>query len=124
MGSWAWAIPADSDAPELAGAFIRHLMQAEEVVRMCRANGAVPATASAVERMPIYQPDGRLALFVEQLRHSAAPRPVTPAYPIITSAFREAFGAVRHQGDVAAALQRAAATIDEEVADNEGYPEP
>jgi multiple sugar transport system substrate-binding protein len=50
------------------------------------------------------------------------PRPRTPAYPVITSAFQQAFDDIRDGGDAQAALDRAAAIIDEDIRDNKGYP--
>ena len=89
---------------------------------MSGANGAVPATRAAVARSPLYGEAGPLRLFVEQLERGAVPRPRTPAYPAITSAFQRAFDDVRNGGDVRRALGRAAAVIDRDVADNRGYP--
>jgi multiple sugar transport system substrate-binding protein len=64
-----------------------------------------------------------LHLFVRQLREGyARPRPRTPAYPVISSAFARAFLAIRHGGDVRRALHRAAQRIDWEVSANQHYP--
>ena len=74
-------------------------------------------------RSPGYRPGGPLRLFVEQLEGGfVVPRPRTPAYPVITVAFQKAFDRIRSGGDVQAALDRAAAVIDEESEDNQGYP--
>jgi multiple sugar transport system substrate-binding protein len=58
---------------------------------------------------------------VEQLQTSAIPRPQTPAYPVITYAFQQAFMDVRNNADGKEALDRAVAVIDEDIRDNEGY---
>ncbi|NER45614.1 MAG: hypothetical protein F6J92_02755 [Symploca sp. SIO1A3] len=50
------------------------------------------------------------------------PRPQTPAYPVITSIFQEAFADIRHGTDVATALNKAVITINQDIEDNEGYP--
>lgn len=121
QGSWCWCITQRSKSRDNAAAFLSFLMEPDEVLVMCAANAAVPATQTAINRSPLYGPGGPLSLFVEQLRHSAVPRPRTPAYPMITSAFQEAFHAVRTGADVQASLSRAARLIDEDIRDNAGY---
>ncbi len=122
-GSWQWAIPAASRSPEGAAAFLAFLLRPEEVGAMAAANGGVPATGAAIARSPLYRPGGPLRLFVAQLTGGVAvPRPRTPAYPVITAAFQRCFDDLRNGGDVHAALARAAAAIDRDLADNRGYP--
>ena len=90
---------------------------------MTRANGAVPATRAAMLRSPLYGPGGPLHLYIEQhLGGYSVPRPQTPAYPIISSAFEQAFRDIQNGGDVQAALNRAVAVIDQDIRDNKGYP--
>jgi multiple sugar transport system substrate-binding protein len=123
QGSWSWAITANSGHPAEAARFLTFLLQPEEVLAMSRANGAVPATHSAIARSPHYRQGGPLDLFVEQLRRgNATPRPRTPAYPVITAEFQEAFERIRSGSDVQSALDEAARVIDEDFADSQGYP--
>jgi multiple sugar transport system substrate-binding protein len=124
MGSWCWSITRNCESPEAAMRFIAFLLQKDEVLAMTQANGAVPATDAAIAESRLYQPDGPLRLFVEQLRTIAVPRPKTPAYPVISSAFREAMLDVIAGGEVEAALNEAVRVIDADVAANEGYPPP
>ena len=122
MGSWNWGITAKARTPEAAARFLEFLLQKEEVLAMSGANGAVPGTRSALAASERFGPGGALALFARQLSEAAVPRPKTPAYPVITSVFAEAFEAIRNGENVAAALGRAAERIDRDIADNEGYP--
>ncbi len=122
QGSWVWGITAGSADPEAAAAFLRFLLRPEEVLMMTNANGAVPATHRAIRRSNRFGPGGPLELLVRQLETIAVPRPKTPGYPVITSAFARAFDDIRHGGDVQAALDRAVAVIDEDIGDNRGYP--
>jgi multiple sugar transport system substrate-binding protein len=46
---------------------------------------------------------------------------VTPAYPVITSAFQEAMAGVIGGGDVKVALEAAVKTIDQDIRENGGY---
>jgi multiple sugar transport system substrate-binding protein len=123
MGSWVWGVPKDTEHPEAVARFIEFLLSPEEVLAMAAANGAVPATREAVAASPLYGESGPLRLFVLQLEGGfAVPRPRTPAYPVITSAFQRAFHDIRNGTDVGEALTRAAETIDRDVEDNRGYP--
>jgi len=125
MGSWCWGITRRAARPADAAAFLDFLLSPDEVLAACAANGAVPGTRTALARSPLYGEDGPLRLFAEQLMGGrAVPRPVTPAYPVITTAFQEAVDRIRDGADVAGALGAAAAAIDREIADNDGYPWP
>ncbi|HKJ70575.1 MAG TPA: ABC transporter substrate-binding protein, partial [Gammaproteobacteria bacterium] len=58
----------------------------------------------------------------EQLRGGrAVPRPKTPAYPVVSTVFRDAFADIRHGVDAARALHHAAREIDADIRANEGY---
>lgn len=122
QGSWAWGIHAGGKRAEAAAGFLRFLLRPEEVLAMAKANGAVPARRSAIALSGRYGPDGPLRLFAGQLANGyAVPRPQTPAYPVISAAFRQALFDIRDGGGVKAALDRAAREIDQDIADNEGY---
>jgi len=121
MGSWCWAIPKKSNHKKEAMAFLKFLLTKNEVLAMSGANGAVPATYSAIAGSDLYGPGGKLNLFVRQLQESAVPRPVTPAYPVITSAFQEAFLDIKNGAGVKATLDKAVGIIDQDIRDNEGY---
>lgn len=123
QGSWCWAVTAGSEHPQAAAEFLRFLLQPDEVLAMSAANGAVPATQSAIARSERYREGGALRLFVDQLQMGySVPRPRTPAYPVITSEFQKAVERIRAGGSVQAALTAAATEIDREIADNHGYP--
>lgn len=125
QGSWNWGISRYAKHPQAAMAFLEFLLQTREVLAISDANGAVPATKSAVATSRLYGPQGRLRLFALQLLQGVTvPRPQTPAYPVITSAFQQAFLDIRNGGDSAAALDKAAAVIDRDIRDNRGYRAP
>jgi multiple sugar transport system substrate-binding protein len=124
QGSWVWAITSRSPRIESAAAFLRFLLRPEEVLAMAAANAAVPGTHTAAAQSELYAEGGDARLFYTQLTEGiSVPRPRTPAYPIITSAFQEAFTAIRAGESVQAALDVAAALIEEDIRDNRGYRE-
>ena len=123
QGSWNWGMTKRCKHPEAAAEFLRFLLRSEEVLAMSRANGAVPGTRSAVQKSILYGTRGELRLFADQLLQGVAvPRPKTPAYPVITTVFQQAFQQIRNGATVKQVLDRAAYKIDQDVRDNQGYP--
>jgi multiple sugar transport system substrate-binding protein len=123
QGSWVWGITRISHLHNEAAALITYLLQAPQILAMTEANGAVPATFTAISQSPLYQKGGPLELYAQQLIEGyAVPRPRTPAYPVISASFRQAFADIRNGMLVKPALDRAVAAIDEEISDNHGYP--
>jgi multiple sugar transport system substrate-binding protein len=122
QGSWNWAVTERCPHPEAAMQFLTFLLEPDEVLAMANANGAVPATRTAVARSKIYGEGGPLRLFAQQLEQGhTVPRPRTPAYPMITSVFQQAFRDIRAGADVKAVLDRAAKEIDRDIRENRGY---
>lgn len=125
QGSWNWGITTKCRNPQGAMQFLEFLLQTDEVLAMTNANGAVPGIKQAIDRSPLYTEGGPLHLFSAQLlSKQSIPRPQTPAYPVITSAFQQAFANIRHQIDVKASLNKAVETIDRDIQDNQGYRDP
>jgi multiple sugar transport system substrate-binding protein len=123
QGSWNWGITTNCQDPKAAMKFLEFLLQPEQVLAMANANGAVPATKRAIASSKLYAEGGPLRLFAAQLlAGETVPRPQTPAYPVITSAFQEAFTNIRNGLPVKTALDKAVTTIDLDIQDNQGYP--
>lgn len=123
QGSWVWAITRAAGEPRAAARWIRFLLSPAEVRAMTDANAAVPARVSVADASALYGPEGPLRILLDQLRGGwAAPRPATPAYPIVTSRFQEVIEAVVNGEDAADAAGSAARLIDREIEDNGGYP--
>ncbi|MEE6274169.1 extracellular solute-binding protein [Georgenia sp. MJ206] len=132
QGSWGWGINPESDNPEGAGAFLDYLATDDAVAAMTDANAAPPGTTTVLEQSELYGADGPLALFAESLARTcgdgdlspdcvAVPRPITPAYPVISQQFSEAFFGAYEGGDARELLDSAARTIDLDFQDNENY---
>lgn len=123
MGSWCWGLTEQSKNPEAAWKFLEYIMQPSQTLFMSNANGAVPARLSALERSSLFGEGGPLEIFTQQLSTGVAvPRPVTPAYPVISAVFAEAFQNIVTGADVKSELDKAAAIIDQDIEDNSGYP--
>lgn len=122
QGSWAWGIPAAGTNQEAAGKLLAFLMNDENILSITNQNGAVPGTKSAAAASELFKEGGALSLYVTQLDTVAVPRPAHPGYPVITAAFAQAVDDVINGADPKAALDVAAATVDEDIAANDGYP--
>lgn len=123
MGSWNWGISSSCKNPDAAWKVLNFLLSPTEIARMTEANGAVPARKSAIAQSKLYAPNGPLHVFVQQLQMGIAePRPITPAYPTITSAFAQVVVDIAAGAKVKKELDRAVQTIDQDIKDNEGYP--
>jgi multiple sugar transport system substrate-binding protein len=125
MGSWNWGLTTSCENPDAAWEFLNFLVSPEEILHMTNANGAVPARKSAIEMSDLFGEGGPLNIFVQQLEGGVAlERPVTPAYPVITSAYAEAVNNIVAGADVQEELDKAVETIDLDIEDNQGYPLP
>ena len=93
---------------------------------MTRANGAIPATRSAVRISPDFAAGGPKHLYIEQLEDGVArSRPQTPAYPALSAAFARAFNeAVVEQRPVGASLDAAARRVEHDLLEHQYYPPP
>jgi multiple sugar transport system substrate-binding protein len=132
QGSWAWGIGAATKNAKAAGAFLDTLLDDANVTAMTAANGAVPATKTALAKSELYKQGGPLQLFADQLAKPcgdsditqscvAVTRPVTAGYPVITSKFSEALNSIYGGADPKSALEKAARAIDQDFSDNAGY---
>ncbi|MCK4450462.1 MAG: extracellular solute-binding protein [Anaerolineae bacterium] len=125
MGSWNWGRTSACEHPDAAWKFLQFLVEPEEILHMTNANGAVPARKSAIAQSSLYAEGGQLNVFVQQLEGGVAlERPVTPAYPVITSAYAEAVQNIVAGADVKAELDKAVEKINQDIEDNQGYPSP
>lgn len=131
-GSWEWGIGSSTQNGKAAGVFLDYLLNDESVAMMVEANGAPPATQSALENASLYQSGGALELWGEQLARACASdevtsdcvsvyRPVTPGYPTVTTKFGSALSAIYGGADPQAELTKAAQAIDSVFADNNYY---
>jgi multiple sugar transport system substrate-binding protein len=125
-GSWQWGITSNATDGDAVWRFLAFLLTPPEVVRMTAANGAVPATKSAVRMSPSFDAGGPEHLYIQQLENGVArPRPQTPAYPALSGAFARAFTEVVGQGRPAKdSLDAAVTRVEGELRDHDYYPPP
>ncbi len=123
MGSWNWGLTSSCKTPDAAWQVLNFILSPSEIARMTNANGAVPARKSVIAQSQLYAANGPLHVFALQLLGGIAePRPITPAYPTITSAFSEAVVNIVAGFNVKKELDKAVQKIDQDLQDNQGYP--
>ena len=115
------------------GKFLDHLMSDESVRTYTDANGAPPATKTALAASALYGPGKQLQLLGDQLSKAcgtedqingtcvSVTRPVTAGYPVVTDQVGKAEAAIYAGKDAKEALSAAARAIDQNFADNDGY---
>lgn len=121
-GGWGWAVPASAQRTEDISKFLNFVLSKEQVAAWSNITGYIPARADAAELTKLYGKDGKARLLANQATEIAVVRPVHPAYPVISSSFGKAISSIFEGADAQKALDRAAATIDEDIEDNDGYP--
>lgn len=119
--TWIWAISSATKQPERAGQLLSFMMKDTQFLDDCEANGAFPALRSFAARCEDYMDPNRMAIAFEQADVAVA-RPMHPAYPTITIAFADAFESILNGADIQTELDKAAAMIDEDIRDSDGYP--
>lgn len=125
QGSWQWAMGKGAADPDAAWSFIEYTLQPEQQKLIAGAAGAIPARASVATADPKFAPGGDLELYVNQLEGGiSVPRPTTPAYNTVSNAFNQAIQDIIDGADVKTSLDKAVGTIDQDIQDNDGYPDP
>lgn len=132
-GTIAWGMGGATKNAAASGKLLDYLMSDEVVTAYTDANGAPPATKTALAASPLYGAGKPLNFLTEQLDAAcptedkltaacvAVSRPITPGYPVVTAEFGKALSAIWGGADPAGALQSAARAIDRDFADNDDY---
>ncbi len=122
-GGWCWGVTAKAKDPAMVGKLVEFLLSDKILGPFMESQGGPPGTKSITAASKLYGQGGKLQVYADQLSKGIGfPRPVHPAYPIITAAFAAAVADIVDGKDVKASLSKAAADIDQNIADNKGYP--
>lgn len=118
-GTWIWAITKSSRNPKAAAQFLSFLATDKQFVK--DSPGAFPGLKSWAAQMPVYTDATKMKVAFDQST-VAVPRPVYPGYPVLTASFQTALDNILSGADPKAELSKAAAAIDQDGADHDGYP--
>ncbi len=122
-GSWVWSIAKEAKNKEGAAQLLEFMMNDMAFYSDLNEMNVFPATKKFLSIAEVYKDPAKLGIAMEQAAKTASSRPKHPAYPIITQSFAKAYDDILNGGvNPAKALAEAAAAIDEDIADNDGYP--
>jgi multiple sugar transport system substrate-binding protein len=122
LGTWNFGIPSSCQNPEGSWALLEYMLRPDKILRWTSIHPGVPARKSALTQSELYKPGGPLNVYVQQIEAGwAVPRPLTPAYAVITKAFAEAVDNIIRGADVQTELTKAAEKIDQDIQAHSGY---
>ncbi|MFJ5840232.1 extracellular solute-binding protein [Streptomyces shenzhenensis] len=116
--SWQWAMSATCSNKAGAQAWLKFSRQTRYFVDYAKATGTLPGTEAAAQQVDGYQSGGKLNELVQFARKYAVVRPVTPAYPYISTEFQKTAQDVLAGADPRNALGQAAKDIDNNLKTN------
>lgn len=119
--SWQWAMSSSCSNKDGAQAWLKFSRQTKYFVDYAKATGTLPATEAAAQQIDGYQPGGKFNDLVQFARKFAVVRPVTPAYPYISTEFEKAAKDILAGADPKDALGQAAKDIDTNLKTNNYY---
>jgi fructooligosaccharide transport system substrate-binding protein len=105
-GSWCWGVSTASEHPKEALEVLKWLTSTESTVGLSEITGMLPTTVDAYDELAAFnEPPQRV--FMEQQLKGAQARPSTPAYPVLTQEFAQAWYDIIFGKDVEKALNEA-----------------
>ncbi|MGW3731060.1 ABC transporter substrate-binding protein [Streptomyces sp. NPDC000851] len=119
--SWQWAMSSSCSNKDGAQAWLKFSRQTKYFVDYAKATGTLPGTEAAAKQIDGYQPGGKYNVLVQFARKYAVVRPVTPAYPYISTEFEKAAKDILSGADPKSALGQAAKDIDNNLKTNNHY---
>lgn len=120
-GSWQWGVTGTCPAKAAAMSYLSYTMLPKNIALVAKATGNIPATAEAAALVPGFQPGGEFDVFRQFSKDYAVVRPVTPAYPFISTEFQTAMQDIIAGGAPKAILDTAVKNIDNNIKQNYGY---
>ncbi|MGW1801644.1 ABC transporter substrate-binding protein [Streptomyces sp. NPDC001984] len=116
--SWQWAMSSTCSNKAGAQAWLKFSRQTKYFVDYAKATSTIPATAAAAKQVADYEPGGKFNVLVQFARKYAEVRPVTPAYPYISTVFQKAAQDILAGADPKNTLGQAAKDIDNNLKTN------
>ncbi|MDH6437465.1 multiple sugar transport system substrate-binding protein [Streptomyces sp. SAI-144] len=110
--SWQWAMSSSCSNKAGAQAYLNFSRQTKYFVDFAKATGTIPATSVAAQQVKGYETGGQFNIFLKEAQKFAVVRPVTPAYPYISTVFSKTAMDILAGADVKGALDQAVSQID------------
>jgi len=120
-GSWQWGM--SSGCKEQAGAldYLKFSFQDKWDADMATSTANIPSSSTVAAADPNFKPGGPFEFFRQEAQKYAVLRPVTPAYPFISTEFTKTAQDILAGADPKGALSKAASDIDNEIQSNDNY---
>ena len=119
--SWQWAMSSTCSNKDGAQAWLKFSRQTKYFVDYAKATGTIPATDAAAEQVDGYGKGGKFNVFLQSAQKFAVVRPVTPAYPYISTVFQKTAKDILAGADPKDTLGQAAKDIDNNLKTNNNY---
>jgi multiple sugar transport system substrate-binding protein len=119
--SWQWGMSADCPAQDGALEFLKFSATDEYRELYAKELSLIPVTETAAAEVPAYAEGGKYRVFYDYAEQFAELRPVTPAYPFISSTFQKAYADILAGGEPQKVLDKAVADIDNNIKQNGNY---
>ena len=88
-GSWAFAASSSTEHLEGATELVKWMSGVESGGRIWEMTKSLPSTYEAFEQIDVFQTDENYSALYEQLSKYGHPRPKTPVYPQVSTAFQQ-----------------------------------
>jgi multiple sugar transport system substrate-binding protein len=119
--SWQWGMSTTCSNKEGAQAYLNFSRQTKYFTAFAKATGTIPAADAAAAQVKDYQPGGKFNFFLQEAQKFTVVRPVTPAYPFISTVFDKTARDILAGADVKGALDQAVSKIDNNLSTNSYY---
>ncbi len=116
--SWQWGMSSTCANKEGAQAYLNFSRQTKYFVDFAKATNTIAATDAAAQQVKGYETGGQFNIFLKEAQKFAVVRPVTPAYPYISTVFSKTAMDIMAGADVKGALDQAVSQIDNNLATN------
>lgn len=120
-GSWQWGVTTGCKNAEAAMDYLSFSLKPENIAKISKATGTIPATDAAAALVPGYEATGVNRAFLDFSKKSAVLRPETPAYPFIATEFGKATQDIISGADPKQVLDKAVKNIDANIKSNSGF---
>jgi multiple sugar transport system substrate-binding protein len=120
-GSWQWGVTTGCKNADAAMDYLSFSLKPENIAKIAKATGTIPATDAAAALVPGYEPTGKNRAFLDFSKKSAVLRPGTPAYPFIATEFGKATQDIISGADPKQVLDKAVKNIDSNIKSNNGF---
>lgn len=114
-GSWCWGVSMASEHPAEALEVLKWMTSTASTVGLSKIIGMLPTTVDAYNELPVFN-ELPLRVFMEQQLKGAQARPSTPAYPVLTQEFAQAWYDIIFGKDAKKALDDATDKVDRYIA--------